>query len=74
MLYCNPEITSLLSRALFLCDDCGNFAIIEKAMQSLPRNPNEADDIEFSTFVEKKYWKNLVREVISYYLEELVSE
>lgn len=72
--YILETISRLGGAPSILCDDFGHFAMTDEAMQSLPRNPNKADDIEFSALVEKKYWKNSVREAISCYLEELVSE
>ncbi len=53
-------------------DDNGHFALSDEGIQSLPRNFKYRDDIDMKLFIKKKYWKNSVREAISYYLEELV--
>jgi len=61
------QLTKLGHSPALLYDDDGRFAIICDGYQSVPQD--EASDIEMQYFVEKKHWKNSIREALDYYLD-----
>ena len=64
------SLTHLGHAPNILYDDNGHFAISSDGMQSLPKDLNDTDDISFSCYVEKKYWKKTIRQALIFYLSE----
>jgi len=64
------SLTKLGQAPNLLYDDNGHFACTGCGFQSVPEDLDEPGDIKSSFFVEKKEWKNTIREAIAHYLED----
>jgi len=61
------HLTKLGQAPNLLYDDDGRFAITGDGFQNVVSG-DEADDMEFQFWVEKKHWKKTIREALDHYL------